>query len=117
MIGSDIEFPGNRILEILKMPGNIHNVMNPANTKEILRYRIFGTKSERALVFARHAVERFVVPHWGKIAKHLLTHRNLKRRQVINDRKRILPLHMQRCALEGMGRTRCAPAIDRVKTN
>ena len=76
MIGSDIEFPGNRILEILKMPGNIHNVMNPANTKEILRYRFFGTKSERALVFTRDAVERFVVPHWGKIAKHLLTHRN-----------------------------------------
>jgi len=56
MIGRDIEFPGNRILEILKMPGNIHDVQNPANTKEILRYRISGTKSECALVFARQGV-------------------------------------------------------------
>ncbi len=33
MIRSDIEFPWDLILEILKMPRNIHDVMDPAHTK------------------------------------------------------------------------------------
>jgi hypothetical protein len=59
------------------MPRDIHDVMDPAYAKKVLRYRPIGAKAERPFVFARHTVEKFFVPSWGEIAKHMLTQGNI----------------------------------------